>query len=125
MFDYLKNPNVQKVVIDGASGQQMLADQMKEAGIKKRPILPAVREVVLANTMFEQDLFAKKIVHCGQESLAQVVTNCEKRPIGSNGGFGYRSLVESYDIAIMDSAILAYWACATSKEAPIKQNISY
>lgn len=125
MFDYLKNPNVQKVVIDGASGQQMLADQMKEAGIKKRPILPAVREVVLANTMFEQDLFAKKIVHCGQESLVQVVTNCEKRPIGSNGGFGYRSLVESYDIAIMDSAILAYWACATSKEAPIKQNISY
>lgn len=125
MFDLLKNPKVQKIVIDGASGQQMLADQMKEAGIKIKPILPAVREVVLANTMFEQDLFAKKITHSGQESLMQAVTNCEKRPIGTNGGFGYRSLVESYDITIMESAILAYWICATTKEAQQKQSISY
>lgn len=125
MFDYFKNPKVQKVVIDGAGNQQMLADQIKEAGFKFKPILPAVREVVLANTMFEQDFFAKKITHSGQESLAQVVSNCEKRPIGSNGGFGYRSLVESYDIAIMDSAILAYWLCATQKETPHVQNISY
>ena len=125
MFDFLKNPKVQKIVIDGASGQQMLADQMKEAGIKIKPILPAVREVVLANTMFEQDLFAKKITHSGQESLMQSVTNCEKRPIGTNGGFGYRSLVESYDITIMESAILAYWICATTKEAQQKQSISY
>ena len=125
MFDYFKNPKVQKIAIDGASGQQVLADQMKEAGLKIRPILPAVREVVLANTMFEQDLYAKKIVHSGQESLAQVVSNCDKRAIGSNGGFGYRSLVESYDIAIMDSMILAFWLCATAKEAPQKQSISY
>lgn len=125
MLDYFKNPKVQKIVIDGASGQQMLADQIKDAGLKIKPILPAVREVVNANAMFEQDFFAKKITHSGQESLAQVISNCEKRPIGSNGGFGYRSLVESYDIAIMDSAILAYWLCATQKEAQHKQNISY
>lgn len=125
MFNYMKNPKVQKIAIDGASGQQVLADQMKEEGIKIRPILPAVREVVLANTMFEQDLYAKRITHSGQESLAQVVTNCEKRPIGSNGGFGYRSLVESYDISLMDSMILAYWLCAVTKEAPQKQSISY
>ena len=125
MLDYFKNPKVQKIVIDGASGQQMLADQIKEAGLKIKPILPAVREVVLANAMFEQDFFAKKITHSGQESLAQVISNCEKRPIGSNGGFGYRSLVESYDISIMDSVILAYWLCATQKESQHKQNISY
>lgn len=125
MFNYMKNPKVQKIAIDGASGQQVLADQMKEEGIKIRPILPAVREVVLANTMFEQDLYAQRLIHSGQESLAQVVTNCEKRPIGSNGGFGYRSLVETYDISLMDSMILAYWLCATTKEAPQKQSISY
>lgn len=125
MFNFMKNPKVQKIAIDGASGQQVLADQMKMEGIKQKPILPAVREIVLANTMFEQDLFAKNITHSNQESLAQVVTNCEKRPIGSNGGFGYKSLVETYDIAIMDSMILAFWLCATTKEAPQKQSISY
>ena len=125
MFDYFKNPKVHKVAIDGASGQNILADQMKDAGLKLRPILPAVREVVLANSMFEQDLFAKKITHSGQESLANVVTNCEKRPIGTQGGFGFRSLVETYDIAIMDSMILAYWLCATTKTDTQKQSISY
>lgn len=125
MFKYFKNPKVQKVVIDGANGQQTLADQIKDSGLKLKTVLPAVREVVLANTMFEQDLFANKITHSGQESLAQVVTNCEKRPIGTNGGFGYRSLVESYDIAIMDSMILAYWLCATTKDNVPKQSISY
>jgi len=124
MFDYFKNPKVQKIAIDGASGQQTLADQMKEAGFKK-PILPAVREIVLANNMFEQGLYSKQITHSGQESLKNVVSNCEKRPIGSNGGFGYKSLVETYDIAIMDSMILAYWLCATTKDAPSKQSISY
>ena len=125
MFDYFKNPKVQKIAIDGVNGQQALADQMKDAGFKIKPVLPAVREVVLANTMFEQDLFAKKITHSGQESLTQIVTNCEKRPIGTNGGFGYRSLVETYDVAIMDSMILAYWLCATNKTNVPKQSISY
>lgn len=125
MFDYFRNPKVQKIAVDGASGQQMLVEQMHNEGFKLRPILPAVREIVLANSMFEQDLFGKNITHSGQESLAQVVTNCEKRPIGNNGGFGYRSLVESYDIAIMDSMILAYWLCATQKEVVQKQHISY
>jgi phage terminase large subunit-like protein len=124
MFDYFKNPKVQKIAVDGASGQQTLADQMKDMGFKK-PILPAVREVVLANNMFEQGLYAKQITHSGQESLKDVVSNCEKRAIGSNGGFGYRSLVETYDIAIMDSMILAYWLCATTKDTPSKQSISY
>ena len=125
MFKFFENPKVHKIVIDGASGQKLLADQMKEAGIKNRPILPAVREVVLANSMFYQDIFAKNITHSGQESLANVITNCEKRPIGTQGGFGFRSLVESYDIAIMDSAILAYWLCATTKTNISSQSISY
>lgn len=125
MFEYFKNPKVQKIAVDGASGQKLLADQMKDAGFKIRPILPAVREVVLANSMFYQDLFAKMIIHSGQTSLAQVVTNCEKRPIGTQGGFGFRSLVETYDIAIMDSMILAYWLCATTKNDTPKQSISY
>jgi len=66
--------------------------------------------------MFEQALFQGTIVHRSQPSLFQVVTNCEKRPIGTQGGFGYRSQVEDYDIALMDSMILAHWACAEAKE---------
>ena len=125
IFEYLYNPKVDKIAIDGASGQQLLATQMREHGIKKPPILPKVGEIISANAMFEQAIYSKEIVHRGQESLSNVVTNCKKRLIGSQGGFGYQSLVETQDISLMDSMILAYWLCATTKEVKPRQAISY
>jgi len=125
LFEYLYNPKISMIAIDGASGQKLLSDQMRDNGIKKPPILPKVGEIIAANAMFEQALFSKDIVHMGQESLKNVVTNCSKRLIGSQGGFGYKSLVDTYDISIMDSMILAFWLCATAKEGKPKQSISY
>ena len=124
LFEYMYNPKVDKIAIDGASGQQLLSDQMKEHGINKPPILPKVGEIISANAMFEQALYGGDIVHRGQESLKNVVTNCSKRLIGSQGGFGYKSLVDTQDIAIMDSMILAFWLCATTKEVT-PQSIDY
>ena len=96
---------------------------MKDARIKK-PILPTVKEIIVANSTFEQGLFQQTIKHRGQPSLSQVVTNCDKRNIGSSGGFGYRSQIEENDIALMDSMILAHWACQVHKPVK-KQKISY
>lgn len=123
ILHFLRNADVQEVVIDGANGQKILEDAMKLAKLKA-PILPTAKEFVVANSMFEQALFQQTIVHRSQPSLFQVVTNCEKRPIGKQGGFGYRSQIEDYDIALMDSMILAHWACAEAKE-PKKQKIRY
>jgi phage terminase large subunit-like protein len=125
LFDYINNPKVNKIVIDGASGQQTLADQIKEYKFKKTLILPTVAEIIQSNSMFEQDLYAKKICHMGQKTLKDIVTNCKKRLIGSKGGFGYASLVETQDISVMESMILAYWICAISKEEKKKQKVSY
>lgn len=124
IFEYLGNPKIEKVVIDGANGQQILADQMKEKGMKK-PILPTVKEIISANAQFEQAIFEKSLCHNGQEALKNVIVNCQKRPIGSNGGFGYQSLVDTYEISVMDSIILAFWACAITKDVVPKQSISY
>lgn len=123
IINFLKNADVQEVVIDGQSGQNILAEAMKQAGLKA-PILPTVKEIIVANSMFEQALFQQTIAHKSQPSLFQVVTNCDKRNIGTNGGFGYRSQIEENDIALLDSVILAQWACAEAKE-PKKQKIRY
>lgn len=123
ILHFLRNADIQEVVIDGASGQNILADGMKQAKIKA-PILPTVKEIIVANSTFEQSLFQQSIAHKGQPSLHQVVTNCEKRNIGTSGGFGYRSQIEEHDIALMDSMILAHWACSEAKE-PKKQKIRY
>ena len=112
-----------KVVVEGAKGQQLIEDDMKEAGLKK-PILQTVKEIILANSSFEQGIFQANINHAGQPSVEQVAENCEKRYIGANGGFGYKSMRDEVEIAILDSIILAYWACSTSKEKK-KQKVSY
>ena len=124
MLEYLRNWDARKVVIDGANGQKILSDDMKEYGLKK-PVLPTVKEVIAANAKFEQGVFQKNIQHAGQPSLTNAIGNCEKRAIGSNGGFGYRSIKDGVEIALMDSAILAYWACSETKQEGKKQRISY
>ena len=96
---------------------------MKEAGLKK-PVLPTVKEIIVANAAFEQAICQRHVVHMGQPSLVQAVSNCEKRAIGSNGGFGYKSLNEDIDISLLDSVIYAYWKCSEDKERK-KQTISY
>lgn len=123
MMDYFRNPKLKAVAIDGASGQEILVKEIKDNDIRIKTTLPKVSEIITSNALFEQNLFAKNLCHMGQESLKNVVTNCDKRLIGSKGGFGYTSLVETQDIAIMDSMILAAWLCATTRDTNEKQTI--
>lgn len=124
IINFLSHADISNIVIDGANGQKILVDEMKKNGIKKKPILPTVKDIIVANSSFEQHVFQKSVIHKDQPSLSQVITNCEKRAIGSNGGFGYRSQKPEAEIALMDSVILAIWACGNAKERR-KQKIRY
>lgn len=125
IIDYLRSPSAEKVIIDGAVGQAILSDDMKNAGVKIKPYLPKVEDVVNANALFEQLLFAGKILHSGQPSLTQIVTNCEHRAIGSKGGFGYASLIDGADVSLIEAVTLAHWAAATAKDKKKPQIIGY
>lgn len=123
MVAFLSEADVAKIVIDGASGQNILQKELEEYRVKNI-LLPTVKEVIVANSMWEQAIYKKSLRHAEQPSLDKVVTNCEKRNIGSNGGFGYRAQYDDMDIALMDSALLAHWACAMDKPKR-KQKIIY
>lgn len=124
ILDFLRNADVAKVVIDGAGGQELLKKEMQEARIRKKPVLPTVREIIAANAEFEKAIYAKTLRHKAQPSLTNVVSNCEKRTIGSNGGFGYRSIKATADISLLDSVVLAVWACSEAKGSK-PQRIDY
>ena len=111
------------IVIDGSGNQKILSDELGAEGIKN-VILPTVKEIIVANAKFEQLLYAQEICHMDQPSLKQVATNCEKRSIGANGGFGYRAQFDQMEIGLLDSCILAIWQCSEGKEKKI-QRISY
>lgn len=115
IMDFLTHADISAVVVDGAQGQGILKNEMKDAGLPA-PILPSVAEVIRANATFEQALYAKEITHMGQPALTQSASNCEKRAIGSGGGFGYKSLQDAIDVSLLESAILAIWGLKEHKE---------
>lgn len=123
MLDFLAKADVEKVVVDGANGQELLAQAMKKRRIKA-PMLPTVNDIITANSAFSQAINMKELCHMGQPSVVQIVSNCEKRAIGSRGGYGFKSILDGAKIELMDSLILAYWLCSTKKETK-KQKISY
>ena len=123
ILDFIANADVGAVVVDGASGQKLLEDELKQNRLMK-PILPTVKEVINANNIFEQCLTNGSICHMNQPALMQSVSNVEKRAIGSNGGFGYQSMNDDIEVALMESMILANWGLNEIKPK-VKQRISY
>ena len=113
--EFLRQADVRKVIVDGANGRELLSQTMKDYGLKK-PMIPSTAEVIVANNVFEQAVFAKEICHAGQPSLTTIVSNCEHRAIGTNGGFGFKSILIGADVALMDSMIFAHWLCKENKE---------
>lgn len=123
IVDFLRKADVRKVAVDGANGQNLLAGDMKDAGLKV-PIMPTVKEIIVINAAFEQAIYEETICHMGQPSLVQAVGNCEKRAIGSNGGFGYKALKEDIEISLLDAVAIAHWLCREAKEVR-PQRVSY
>ena len=121
---WLKSADLGGVVIDGANGQASLAVLLKDARLKA-PILPKLADIITAHAQFEEDLFGHRLCHMGQPGLVESVTNCEKRAIGTNGGFGYRSIKEGVDVALLDSVVLASWLCRSKSKTKAKQIIKY
>lgn len=112
-----------KVIVDGKNGIELLKKDMKAAGLKP-PYIPTVAEIIEANQSMENAIYQRTICHMDQPSVAAVVSNCEHRAIGSQGGFGWKPLKEGYDITLLESTALAHWIRQTAKEGK-KQKIAY
>lgn len=121
---YLIRPNAVQAAVDGAGNQDILVSEMKDAGVKCKAVLPKVSDIIEANALFEKKLFEGNICHAGQPSLTQAVSNCEHRPIGSSGGFGYTTILEGADATLIEAVSLAHWLCASDREKK-KQTVSY
>ena len=123
MVEFLEKVRPEAIVIDGQGAQNLLKQELEAQKIRNC-ILPTVKEVIIANAKFEQLMYAQEICHMDQPSLTQVVTNCQKRSIGSGGGFGYKAMFEQMEIGLLESSILAIWQCSEAKEKK-RQRINY
>lgn len=122
MLRFLKQADIASITIDG-NGSATLEEELKDMKLK-HIIIPKTSEVITANDVFKTSLDQGMVVHMGQPSLAQSVSNCQKRLIGSQGGYGYQSIKEGIDICLMESMVFAFWQAKTAKERR-KQVIHY
>lgn len=116
-------PSIEKIVIDGKGNEEILAKELKDAKLKK-PIFPSGSDFTLANSQFENAVFNDGLCHMAQPLLDEAVTNCEKKKYGTRGAFIYVPNIETIDITIMESAILAHWLCTNAKETK-GQKVAY
>lgn len=121
---FLDKADIRKAVVDGKNGTDVLLDVAKQMGVK-RPAVVNVAQIIKANSVFDMAMEQGTFQHMQQSAVTQVISNCERRKIGSNGGLGYRSTMDGADIALLDSMILAHWVCSEAKAEKPKQQISY
>ena len=124
MVDFIYRSGVKIVAVDGKSGTDILRDAMKEAKLK-RPEVMTVQQVIKANALFDMAMEQGTFAHMHQSAVTQVISNCERRKIGSNGGLGYASSLDGADIALLESMIIAHWICSETKAEKKKQKVSY
>lgn len=122
IINFLIKCKVQSILVDGASGLETFKRECKEQKLKITAA--TVKEVVQSSSDFETAIKNKLICHNGQPAIRQSVTNCQHRAIGSGGGYGYKTLDDDIEVALMESLVLATYACANAKEAK-KQRVSY
>jgi phage terminase large subunit-like protein len=121
---FLQSADVRKAAVDGKNGAEVLLDACKSMKLKK-PEQITVQQFIKANSLFDMAMEQGTFVHMQQSAVTQVVSNCERRKIGSNGGLGYRSLLDGADISLLDSMIIAHSLCSETKAEKKKQHIDY
>ena len=124
IVQFLAGADYRKAVVDGKNGVDVLMDVAKAERIKRIETVN-VSQIIKANSVFDMSMENGIFQHMKQSAVTQVVTNCERRKIGSNGGLGYKSMKDGADIALLDSMILATWICSETKAEKVKQHISY
>ena len=123
ILNFIMKCNFQTILVDGASGVETFLKECKEQKLKGVSKV-GYREIIQASSDFETAIANKVICHNGQPALRQSATNCKHRAIGSGGGYGYSTLDDEIEVALVESVILATYACSNAKEAK-KQRVSY
>lgn len=108
-----------KIIIDGASGTQLLLEELIQADvkIKKRILTPNVREAGAAYAAFFNAVEQGTLTHYNQPVLNASIRTVKKRDIGRDGMFGYASLNAEIQSDPTECAALCYYGAGRFKKA--------
>ena len=100
-----------KIVIDGATGQAILFEELTRAGVAPKKIIqPNMKEIVAAHQFVYDAIKKGELSHYNQPLLNQTVRVTKMRQMGRYGGFGWESMSKNLSTAAMDAVTYAFWA---------------
>lgn len=99
-----------KIIIDGATGQAILFEDLTSAVIPaKRIVQPTMKEVVAAHQFVYDAITRGEISHYNQPLLNQTVRVTKQRYFGRYGGFGWESMNKELSTSALDAVTYAFW----------------
>lgn len=116
--DYLRDaePTTAAVAMDGRNGMEQLLDSLRGDYPRQALMVPGSRGVVAAASLMDGALRDRQVTRFadpGQAALDSSALSSVKRPIGSDGGWGYGG----DESAPLESAALALWAAKTTRRS--------
>jgi hypothetical protein len=109
---------VSVIAVDGKSLAQTFIGELADAGVGKKAIcLVSTANVIAASSMFVNAVGSGEITHNNQPALNEAVEAAQKRKIGADGGYGFKSANDT-DVTPLEAASLALWGVKTSKRNP-------
>lgn len=106
-----------KIIIDGASGTQLLVEELvrTDRRISKRILTPNVKEAGAAYSAFQTAVEQATLTHYDQPALNGSIKTAKKRSIGKDGMFGYASLNPDIQIDPTECAAFCYYGAVRFK----------
>lgn len=102
--------NCSKIIIDGATGQSILYEELTRAGVAMKKIIqPNMKEIVAAHQFMFDAIQKGELSHYNQPLLNQTVRVTKIRQMGRYGGFGWESMSKNMNTSALDAATFAYW----------------
>ena len=108
-----------KIIIDGASGTQLLVEELVRTDRKmsKKILTPNVKEAGAAYASFMEGIEQKLLTHLDQPGLNSSIRTVKKRGIGRDGMYGYASMNSDIQSDPTEAAAFAYYGAIRFKKA--------
>ena len=102
--------NCAKIIIDGATGQAILFEELTRAGVAvKKIIQPNMKEIVAAHQFMYDAIQKEELSHYNQPLLNQTIRVTKMRQMGRYGGFGWESMSKDMNVSALDASTFAFW----------------
>lgn len=100
-----------KIVIDGATGQALLFEDLSSSGVPRKKIVqPNMKDIVAAHQFMFDGILQGELSHYNQPLLNQTVRITKQRQLGRYGGFGWESMSKHLSTCALDAATYAFWS---------------